>query len=376
MEEVLPSSMDDDFNRLELEKLLSGLPSSPREEVLANQSSILCNDQAVQNILMVNDVDTIQQTTQFPTPFPDRTMTAIRGLDGTSSSWINQNGPNWLQTPSSDQQWTNQLPMSNQVPGMLPQPPMSQCSQQFPYQFNQVPITPNPYDPQSSTMLPEPSQTLRHQNSFIHQPQPGHVYMTQNATTSQHGGFNQPNPWIQCIPNQGQVDQASVIPNIDNMQQENVVLRNFGKSTRSQMDNLQVRGLQNRAARPNASNSGPDSSLQSQNRGLNTQQQNKGNSIEVVSPPSGYSEQNIENENMGGDIGRVRREVRVVEAGVGDDVVSMTGMRAQENIGGGIGRVHVDVQVVEAERISSHAVAGNDVREFSRIYKRKITWKT
>uniref|UniRef100_A0A6N2L806 NB-ARC domain-containing protein n=1 Tax=Salix viminalis TaxID=40686 RepID=A0A6N2L806_SALVM len=103
MEEVLPSSMDDDFNRLELEKLLSGLPSSPREEVLANQSSILCNDQAVQNILMVNDVDTIQQTTQFPTPFPDRTMTAMRGLDGTSSSWINQNGPNWLQTPSRSQ---------------------------------------------------------------------------------------------------------------------------------------------------------------------------------------------------------------------------------------------------------------------------------
>ncbi|KAJ6744323.1 hypothetical protein OIU79_030609 [Salix purpurea] len=239
MEEVLPSSMDDDFNRLQLEKLLSGLPSSPREEVLANQSSIFpSNDQAVQNILMVNDVDTIQQTTQFQTPFPDQTMTAIRGLDGTSSSWINQNGPNLPQTPSSDQQWTNQLPMSNQVPGMLPQPPMSQW----------------------------------HQNSFIHQPQPGHVYMTQNATTSPHGGFNQPIPRIQCIPNQGQVHQASVIPNIDNMQQENLVPRNSGKSTRSQMENLQVQGLENRAARPNASNPGPDSSLQSQNRVLNTQQ--------------------------------------------------------------------------------------------------------
>uniref|UniRef100_A0A6N2KM47 NB-ARC domain-containing protein n=1 Tax=Salix viminalis TaxID=40686 RepID=A0A6N2KM47_SALVM len=77
---------------------------------------------------------------------------------------------------------------------------------------------------------------------------------------------------IQCIPNQGQVDQASVIPNIDNMQQENLVPRNFGKSTRSQMENLQVQGLENRAARPNASNPGPDSSLQSQNRVLNTQQ--------------------------------------------------------------------------------------------------------
>ncbi|KAF9660831.1 hypothetical protein SADUNF_Sadunf19G0004500 [Salix dunnii] len=209
MEEVLPSSMDDDFNRLELEKLLSGLPSSPREEVLANQSSILCNDQAVQNILMVNDVDTIQQTTQFPTPFPDRTMTAIRGLDGTSPSWINQNGPNWLQTPSSDQQWTDQLPMSNQVPVMLPQPPMNQCSRQFPYQFNQVPITPNLYDPQCSTMLPEPSQTLRFPQLPPH------------------------NLQVSGDPNQGQVNQID---------------------------------------RPNASNAGPDSSLQSQSRGLNTQQ--------------------------------------------------------------------------------------------------------
>jgi hypothetical protein len=56
------------------------------------------------------------------------------GLDGTSSSWINQNEPNWPQIPS------------------------------------------------------------RHHNSFIHQPQPGHGYMTPNATTSQHGGFNQPGP--------------------------------------------------------------------------------------------------------------------------------------------------------------------------------------
>ncbi|KAJ6292025.1 hypothetical protein OIU76_024009 [Salix suchowensis] len=238
MEEVLPSSMDDDFNQLDVEKFMSELILSPREEVLANQSSILCNDQAVQNILMVNDVDTIQQTTQFPTPFPDRTMTAIRGLDGTSSSWINQNGANWLQTPSSDQQWTNQLPMSNQVPGKLPQPPMSQ----------------------------------RHQNSFIHQPQPGHVYMTQNATTSQHDGFNQPTPWIQCIPNQGQVDQASVIPHIDNMQQESLVPRNVDRSTRSQMENPQVHVLQNQNARPNASDAGPDSSLQSQNARPNTQQ--------------------------------------------------------------------------------------------------------
>jgi hypothetical protein len=38
------------------------------------------------------------------------------------------------------------------------------------------------------------------------------------------------------------------------------------------MDNLQVRGLQNQTARPNASNPGLGTSLQSQNRGLNTQQ--------------------------------------------------------------------------------------------------------
>jgi disease resistance protein RPS2 len=53
-------------------------------------------------------------------------------------------------------------------------------------------------------------------------------------------------------------------------------------------------------------------------------------------------EQNIEIENMGGGIGRVQREVQVVEPGVGEeritshaiagsDVVSMTGMRAQED---------------------------------------------
>ncbi|KAJ6292037.1 hypothetical protein OIU76_024021 [Salix suchowensis] len=165
------------------------------------------------------------------------------GLDGTSSSCINQNRPNWPQTPSSDQHWTNQLPMSNQVPGMLPQPPMNQCSRQFPYQFNQIPITPNPYDPQSSTMLSEPSQTLRFPQFPPH-----------NLQVS------------------GQVDQASVIPHIDNMQQENLVPRNFGKSTRAQMENLQVHVLQNHTVRPKASNPSPDSSLQSQNRGLNTQQ--------------------------------------------------------------------------------------------------------
>ncbi|KAG5224021.1 disease resistance protein [Salix suchowensis] len=197
MEGDPPSFMEDDVNQLDFETLMSELPSYvilehflseddclqfsfstldtlmsefpsydilnhgsrlPPEEVPVNQSSMLCNDQVGQNMLVDNN-DCIQQTTQFPLSFP-QIMTTMGGLDGTSSSWINQNGPNWPQTASSDQQCTNQLAMSNQVPGMLPQPPMTQW----------------------------------HQNSFIHQPQPGHVYMTQNATTSQHGGFNQPTP--------------------------------------------------------------------------------------------------------------------------------------------------------------------------------------
>ncbi|KAJ6744367.1 hypothetical protein OIU79_030650 [Salix purpurea] len=147
----------------------------------------------------------------------------------------------------------------------------TQQTTQFPPHNHQVsgdhdPLNSNCYD----YMFFEPTSSSR-------QPQQGHVNMTPNTTTSQHGGFNQPGPSllaprIQCIPNQGQIDQASVIPNIDNMQQENLVPRNFGKSTRSQMENPQVHVLQNQNARPNASDAGPESSLQSQNRGLNTQQ--------------------------------------------------------------------------------------------------------
>ncbi|KAJ6744333.1 hypothetical protein OIU79_030619, partial [Salix purpurea] len=147
-----------------------------------------CNDQAGQNMLVDNN-DSIQQTTQFPTSFP-QTMTTMGGSDVSSSSWINQNGPNWPQTPSSDQQWTNQLSMSNQVSGMLlqPQPPLNQLSPEFPPHNIQVSgdhdlFNSNCYD---STLF-EPTSSSR----------------------------------IQCIPNQGQVDKASVIPNIDNMQQEN-----------------------------------------------------------------------------------------------------------------------------------------------------------
>ncbi|KAF9661055.1 hypothetical protein SADUNF_Sadunf19G0028100 [Salix dunnii] len=42
---------------------------SPPEEVPVNQSSISCNDQAGQNLLVVNN-DSIQQITQFPPSFP------------------------------------------------------------------------------------------------------------------------------------------------------------------------------------------------------------------------------------------------------------------------------------------------------------------
>nr|TKR86227.1 hypothetical protein D5086_0000239750 [Populus alba] len=209
MEGFPPSSIEEDINmisdELDLHSLLSELElHSLPPEFPDNQSSILCNDQGGQNNV---------------------TMTTMGDLDGTSSSWINQNEPNRPQTPSR--------------------------------------------------FLPNPN--LLHHNSNIHQPHPGHGYMTPNATTSQHGGFNQPGPSFlpprfQFLSNQGQVDQAAIIPNIDNMQQENFVPQNYGNSTRALMDNLQVRGLQNQTARPNASNPGIDTSLQSQIRGLNTQQ--------------------------------------------------------------------------------------------------------
>ncbi|KAG5223874.1 disease resistance protein [Salix suchowensis] len=94
MEGVPPSFMDDDVNQLDLQAPvdnfnMSELPSS------FNQSSMLCNYQAGQKTLVDNDVInySIQQT-----------MTAMGGLDGTSSSWINQNGPNWAQTPSRQEE--------------------------------------------------------------------------------------------------------------------------------------------------------------------------------------------------------------------------------------------------------------------------------
>ncbi|KAF9660794.1 hypothetical protein SADUNF_Sadunf19G0000700 [Salix dunnii] len=322
MEGVPPSSMDDDVNQLDVDRLISELLLSPPEGVPENQSSISCNDQAGQHTLVDNN-DSIQQTTQFPASFP-QTMTTMGGLDGTSSSWINQNGPNWPQTASSDQQWTNQLAMSNQVPGMLPQPPMKQCSRQFPYQFNQVPITPNLYDPQCSTMLPEPSQTLRsppeevpvnqaRQNmqvdsiqqttqfpasfpqtmttmggldgtssSWINQHGPNwpqtapsdQQWTNQLAMSNQVPGMLPQPPMNQCsrqFPYQS--NQVPITPNLYDPQCSTMLPEPSQtlRSPQSPPHNLQVSGDNNQGQNENHS-SGPDSSLQSQNRGLNTQQ--------------------------------------------------------------------------------------------------------
>ena len=57
---------------------------------------------------------------------------------------------------------------------------------------------------------------------------------------------------------------------------------------RSQMENLQVHVMQNQTARPNASNPGPDSSMQSQNRGLNTQQVRSITELSLSFPPINF----------------------------------------------------------------------------------------
>ncbi|XP_073263023.1 probable disease resistance protein At4g27220 isoform X1 [Populus alba] len=392
MEGFQPSM--DDLTEFDLESLFL-LPAD-------NQGSILCNDQGGQNNV-IND--SIQQTTQFPTSFPE-TMTGHRYMtpNATTSQHgeFNQSGPSspalWDQpnpnlcdpqraNPLRDHQLTNyQLPMRNQVPAMLPgpQPPMNQ----------------------------------RLQYSNTHQPRPGHGYMTPNATTSQHGGFNQPGPSfpaprIQFPSNQGQVDQAAVIPDIDNMQQENFLLRNSGNSTRSQMDNVQVQELQNQTARSNASNPGLDTSLQSQIRGLNTQQ--------VESNDRFWNYVEKRDEMVGSLIKKVlkckfcphtfaiktaitrikwhlsgerghnvaichgvtkevqeaaflalcgankRQKITASAVNVNDCGISTCPQEQNneiENLGGGIGRVQGEVQVVEPgvgeERISSQAIAGND----------------
>ncbi|KAG5224014.1 disease resistance protein [Salix suchowensis] len=79
MEGAPPSFMDDDVNHLDFQALednfnMSELLLWPLEEVPVNQSSMLCNDQAGQNMLVDNN-DSIQQTTQFPTSFPQAMVT-------------------------------------------------------------------------------------------------------------------------------------------------------------------------------------------------------------------------------------------------------------------------------------------------------------
>uniref|UniRef100_A0A6N2KID4 Uncharacterized protein n=1 Tax=Salix viminalis TaxID=40686 RepID=A0A6N2KID4_SALVM len=88
MEGAPPSSVEDDVNltsnQLDFETLMSEFPRifpyydhgsrSPPEEVPVSQSSMLCNDQAGQNMLVDNN-DSIQQTTQFPTSFPQTMVT-------------------------------------------------------------------------------------------------------------------------------------------------------------------------------------------------------------------------------------------------------------------------------------------------------------
>ncbi|KAJ6854658.1 disease resistance protein [Populus alba x Populus x berolinensis] len=414
MEGVPPSFIEDDVNltsnqfdfQSQEDSFISELLLSP-PEVPGNQSSILCNDQDGQNMVVDNNVinDSIQQTTPFPPSFP-QTMPGNGYVtpNATTSQHggFNQPGPSFSCSPVSpylphpnlsdprcanpmlpgpsmplrDQQWTNyQLPMRNQVPAMLPgpQPPLNQW----------------------------------HQYSNIHQPQPGHAYMTPNATTSEHGGFIQPGPSFpaprsQYFSNQGQVDPAAVIPNIDNVQQENFV-------PGSQMDNLQVRGLQNQTAMPNASNPGLDTSLQSQNRGLNTQQVEMGGSNDSF---RNYVEERADGSmkckfcphtfaiktaitrikwHLAGEgrrgvaicrgvtkevqeaawkamcRGNKRQKITATAVNVNDCGISTCPQEQNneiENLGGGIGRVQGEVQVVEPgvgeERISSQAIAGND----------------
>ncbi|KAL3592357.1 hypothetical protein D5086_010997 [Populus alba] len=202
-----------------------------------NQGSISFNDQVGQNNVIYNS---IQQTAQFPASYPQN-MTTMGNLEGTPS-WINQyyelfpnhNTPPGPLTPSRYQ--PNQLIAANffdsqRTNPMLPGPSMPSRRQHLTY--DQLRLS-----DQVPGMLsgPQPPMNQRHPNSFIHQPHPGHVYMNPNAATTQHGGFNQSGPsslapWVQFFSSQVQVNQAAVMPNIENMQQENFVPWNFGNST-------------------------------------------------------------------------------------------------------------------------------------------------
>ncbi|KAL9344486.1 hypothetical protein Peur_062161 [Populus x canadensis] len=88
MEGFRPSSAEDDVminwtsNEFHLQSLedifIIPEPFSSPPEVPDNQSSILCNDQGGQNMVVDNNVinDSIQQTTQFPPSFPQNIVSA------------------------------------------------------------------------------------------------------------------------------------------------------------------------------------------------------------------------------------------------------------------------------------------------------------
>ncbi|KAL3564890.1 hypothetical protein D5086_032936 [Populus alba] len=212
MEGFQPSFMEEVDN---FESLLSELEFlSPPPEVPVNQSSISCNDQGGQNNVINNS---IQQTTPFPTSFPE---TMMEGFPPSSMD---------------DDIFDLQSPLLSPAPEV----PVNQGS-----------ISCNG---QNNVINDSIQQTTQFPTSFP-ETMTGHGYLTRNATTSQHGEFNQsgpssPSPWyqpnhnlfdpqcanplrIQFLSNQGQDDQAAVIPDIDNMQKENFVPQNSGNSTR------------------------------------------------------------------------------------------------------------------------------------------------
>jgi len=172
------------------------------------------------------------------------------------------------------------------------------------------------------------------------------------------------------------------------------------------MDNLQVRGLQNQTARPNASNPGLDTSLQSEIRGLNTQQvgydsfrnyveeRADDGSMKCKFCPHTYAIKTSISRikwHLSGEEGHgvticrgVPKEVQEAawkamcggnkrlkstesSINVNDSGISTCPQEQKikiEDMGGGIGSVQREVQVVEPgveeERISSQAIARND----------------
>ncbi|KAI9377035.1 hypothetical protein POPTR_019G014354v4 [Populus trichocarpa] len=150
-------SEEDTFN---MSELLSLPP-----EVPVNQSSISCNDQGGQNNV-IND--SIQQTTPFPTSFPETVMEGF---------------------PPSSMDDLESLFLSP-----APEVPVNQGS-----------ISCNDQGGHKNVINDSIQQTTQFPTSFP-ETMTGHGYMTPNATTSQHGEFNQPGPsslapWYRPNPN-------------------------------------------------------------------------------------------------------------------------------------------------------------------------------